>query len=72
MTLIGSIFDDGEAYIQSLLSQLAKPAIWKTVVKTNGQEAVEVPCPLVYSDHELSKQKTSWIGGKRILSGRRA
>ncbi|KAL5395434.1 hypothetical protein PMIN03_013022 [Paraphaeosphaeria minitans] len=57
MTLIGSIFDDGEAYMQSLLSQLAEPAIWETVVKTNGQEAVEVPCPLVYSDHELSKQK---------------
>ncbi|KAF1956274.1 kinase-like protein [Byssothecium circinans] len=57
MTLIGSIFDDGEAYIQSLLSQLAEPDVRKTVVKASGQEAVQVPCPLVYSDRELSKQK---------------
>lgn len=61
MNLIGSVFDDGEAYIQTLLSQVVEPAIWKTVVKTRGQEAVEVPCPLAYSDHELSKQKDELV-----------
>jgi hypothetical protein len=52
MTLIGSIFDDGGAYIQSLLSQLqSEPETWKKVAKTDSQ------CPLVYSDEELSRHK---------------
>jgi hypothetical protein len=57
MSLIGSVFDDGEAYIRSLLSQLAEPVTWKTVIKNNVQEAAEVPCPLRYSDSELAKQQ---------------
>ncbi|KAF1844393.1 kinase-like protein [Cucurbitaria berberidis CBS 394.84] len=56
MTLIGSIFDDGEPYIQSLLTQLAQPDIWKTVLKSNGRDTINVPCPLVYSDDEISEQ----------------
>lgn len=56
MTLIGSIFDDGEVYIQSLLSQLSKPEIWNSLVNADGQEVGNTPCPLVYSDRELKKQ----------------
>ncbi|KAH8716907.1 kinase-like domain-containing protein [Phaeosphaeriaceae sp. PMI808] len=57
MTLIGSIFDDGEAYVQSLLSQLTEPETWEKIIKTYGQETAGVPCPLVYEDEDLSKQK---------------
>ncbi|KAH7381697.1 hypothetical protein BKA66DRAFT_570821 [Pyrenochaeta sp. MPI-SDFR-AT-0127] len=53
MNLIGSVFDDGEPYIQNLLSRLTEPEIWKKVVKDNDQ----VPCPLVYSDFEMSQQR---------------
>jgi hypothetical protein len=51
MALIGSSFDDGEVYVQSLLARLVEPEIWKIVVRA------EVPCSLVYSDDELSRQK---------------
>jgi hypothetical protein len=57
MSLIGSIFDDGEPYVQSLLSQLTEPETWKTVIKNTMQNASEVPCPLRYSDAELSIQR---------------
>ncbi|KAF2426322.1 hypothetical protein EJ08DRAFT_671908 [Tothia fuscella] len=51
MGLVGSVFDDGEVYIQWLLSQLIEPDIWKQVVPS------DTPCPLVYSEEALSKQK---------------
>lgn len=57
MCLIGSIYDDGEPYVQSLLSQLAEPATWKKVVKGDGQDTGEMACPLIYSEHQLLKQR---------------
>lgn len=36
-TLLGSVFDDGEAYLATLLSQLADPATWTTVSKPTAQ-----------------------------------
>ncbi|KAL9094147.1 MAG: hypothetical protein Q9165_003562 [Trypethelium subeluteriae] len=51
MTIVGSIFDDGETYVQSLLSELATTDIWNKVVRS------DVPCPLAYSEDQLSKQK---------------
>ncbi|KAF2667398.1 hypothetical protein BT63DRAFT_456698 [Microthyrium microscopicum] len=51
IALVGSIFDDGEIYVQSLLSQLTTPDIWKTVVKS------DIPCPLSYTEDQLTKQK---------------
>ncbi|KAF2130889.1 kinase-like protein [Dothidotthia symphoricarpi CBS 119687] len=57
MSRIGSVFGDGEAYVQSMLTRLAEPEVWEKVVKINGQDPTRVPCPLVYSDYELSKQR---------------
>lgn len=57
MTLIGSIFDDGEPYVQSLLSQLAEPETWSKVVKNNLSEDAKVSCPLKYTDAELETQQ---------------
>jgi hypothetical protein len=57
MSLIGSTFDDGEAFVQSLLAQLAEPDTWKKVIGANGQKDLEINCPLVYSADELSRQK---------------
>jgi hypothetical protein len=56
LALAGSIFDDGEVHVQSLLSRLAEPEIWEELV-THGQEDVGQRCPLAYSDGQLSKQR---------------
>ncbi|KAF2429576.1 kinase-like protein [Tothia fuscella] len=53
--LIGSAFDDGEAYVQKTLSALAEPEIWRKILSQNDQEVVQ--CPLVYSAEQLSKQQ---------------
>ncbi|KAH8704499.1 kinase-like domain-containing protein [Phaeosphaeriaceae sp. PMI808] len=53
--LVGSTFDDGEAYVQKTLSALAEPEIWRKILSQNGQEVVR--CPLVYSAEQLSKQQ---------------
>jgi hypothetical protein len=57
MNLVGSSFDDGEAYVQTLLSQLAKQETWEAVIKANGHDPAIVPCPLKYSDEDLKKQE---------------
>ncbi|KAI8934411.1 hypothetical protein NX059_009146 [Plenodomus lindquistii] len=57
MNLVGSIFDDGEAYVQTLLSQLAKQETWEAVIKANGRDPASVPYPLRYSDEDLKKQE---------------
>ena len=67
MTLIGSIFDDGEAYIQTLLSDLAEPETWEKVLKSNGQEATNISCPLVYSHHEVSRQRDELAKWERAV-----
>ncbi|KAF2229901.1 kinase-like protein [Viridothelium virens] len=61
IALVGSIFDDGEIYIQSLLSQLAVPDIWKQVVRSDA------PCPLAYSEDQLSKQKNELAKWERDI-----
>jgi len=48
--LAGSVFDDGEIYVQYHLSELARPENW-------GQISSDVPCPLNYSEDELAKQR---------------
>jgi hypothetical protein len=51
MGLIGSTYDDGEPHVQSLLSELARSEIWEQVV------GKDIPCPLAYSQDQLSKQR---------------
>jgi hypothetical protein len=57
MNLIGSTFDDGEAYVQGLLSQLAEQKTWETMIKSNGHASASKSCPLAYEDEEVKKQK---------------
>lgn len=51
MSLIGSCFDDGEAYVQSLLDDLVEPEMWQKIV------GAEVTCPLTYSHDERVMHK---------------
>jgi hypothetical protein len=57
ISFMGSVFDDGEIYIQSLLSQLAQPETWRAVVKNSAQDNAEISCPLSYTSIELAKQE---------------
>jgi hypothetical protein len=57
MNLVGSTFDDSEAYVQTLLSQLAKQETREAVIKATGHDPASVPCPLKYSDEDLRKQE---------------
>jgi hypothetical protein len=51
--LVGSVLDDGEVYVKSLLAQIAEPEVWDEVVKASGQEEGKVGCPLKYSEDEI-------------------
>lgn len=55
LSLVGSTFDDGEAYVQKTLSALAEPEIWSKILGQNNQEVVK--CPLSYSVEQLSRQQ---------------
>jgi hypothetical protein len=57
MSLIGSTFDDGESYTQSLLAQLTGSEIWRAATKSNSSQYLDVPRPITYSDQELAKQE---------------
>ena len=63
MVMIGAINGDGEPYLQSLLTQLSDPDIWKEVVRAASGDTDDVPCPLAYTSEALSKQEedmTKW------------
>lgn len=55
LRLVGSTFDDGEAYVQKTLSALAEAETWQKILDENDQKLVR--CPLVYSAEQLSKQQ---------------
>ncbi|RDW93617.1 uncharacterized protein DSM5745_00939 [Aspergillus mulundensis] len=59
--LIGSIFDDGEPYVQSVLAEIAQGRTWKQTIADNAEEAGQQPsvadCPLQYSERELADQQ---------------
>lgn len=56
LSLIGSAFDDGEPYVQNILSALAEPEMWRAILCQNNQDVVQ--CPLSYSAQQLSKYKS--------------
>lgn len=58
--MIGSIYDDGEPYVQKLLADVAEETTWKEVV---GNSSIE--CPLKYSTEELQQQKSEYAKWER-------
>ncbi|KAJ0424437.1 kinase-like domain-containing protein [Aspergillus carlsbadensis] len=63
--MVGSIYDDGEPYVQSLLSDVSEEAIWKQVVGAGENDDASVPCPLIYSEQERSRQKEEYAKWER-------
>ena len=53
LSLAGSTFDDGEAYVQYILSDLAQAEMWQNILAQNKQEFVQ--CPLSYSTEQRAK-----------------
>lgn len=58
--MIGSIYDDGEPYVQTLLADITKEDVWKEVVGENENGDPGVMCPLRYSEQDLAKQKMEY------------
>ena len=65
--MIGSISDDGEPHVQSLLTHLTEENVWKKLVGVKAQGNPRVPCPLKYSDHEIQKQLLEYTQWKRDI-----
>lgn len=65
LSLIGSIFDDGEPHVQKLLADLARDDIWKQIVGEDGHGNASVLCPLRYSEEDLNKQNYAYAKWER-------
>ncbi|PWY83649.1 hypothetical protein BO94DRAFT_547313 [Aspergillus sclerotioniger CBS 115572] len=60
MSLIGSIFDDGETHVQKLLSEVSTEDIWKQIVGKDEHGSPRVSCPLKYMKSELEMQRETY------------
>ncbi|OKL61267.1 hypothetical protein UA08_03189 [Talaromyces atroroseus] len=58
---IGSIYDDGEPYVQSLLADITEEHVWNQVVGADENGNPSVLCPLKYSERDMAKQKTEYV-----------
>lgn len=57
---IGSTYDDGEPYAQSLLVDITKEHAWKQLVGVDENDNPSVLCPLKYSEQDVAKFKTEY------------
>ncbi|KAL3469314.1 kinase-like domain-containing protein [Aspergillus californicus] len=62
LSLIGSVFDDGEPHVQKLLAQITSRDNWNAIV---GKDEVEIPCPLQYTEEDLAAQNESYSRWER-------
>ena len=51
LSLVGSTYDDREAFVQHTLSALTEPEFWRKIIQTIVQ------CPLSYSAEQLTRQQ---------------
>ncbi|KAF4769982.1 hypothetical protein HAV15_011674 [Penicillium sp. str.  len=57
---VGSTYDDGELYLQSLLVGITEEHAWKQLVRLDGNDNPSVLCPLKYSEQDMAKFKTEY------------
>ncbi|KAE8150026.1 hypothetical protein BDV25DRAFT_129895 [Aspergillus avenaceus] len=65
LSLVGSIFDDGEPHFQKLLADVASDDVWKQFVGEDSHGNPRVPCPLHYTEHDLAKQSEKYAKWER-------
>lgn len=58
--MIGSTYDDGEPYVQSLLVDITEEHAWKQLVGVDENDNPSVLCPLKYSEQDVAKFKTEY------------
>ncbi|KKY18382.1 putative phosphotransferase enzyme family protein [Phaeomoniella chlamydospora] len=62
--MIGSIFEEGEPHVQSLLADLSHSDNWKKIVGADAGGDPQIPCPLRYTDDEINLQQeehAKWV-----------
>ncbi|PYH92497.1 hypothetical protein BO71DRAFT_286367, partial [Aspergillus ellipticus CBS 707.79] len=64
-SLIGSIFDDGEPYVQKLLTELAREEVWEKLVGEDDHGRSRVSCPLEYTQDDLEKYHEEYVKWER-------
>lgn len=57
---VGSTYDDGEPYVQSLLADITEDHAWKQLVGMDENGNASVLCPLGYSEQDMVKFKTEY------------
>ncbi|PKX96504.1 uncharacterized protein P174DRAFT_79870 [Aspergillus novofumigatus IBT 16806] len=70
LSLIGSIFDDGEPHVQRLLADVTKYGIRKQLVGEDDHGNPSVPCPLSFTEHDLEKQMEEYAEWGRDIEER--
>lgn len=63
--MIGSIYDDGEPYVQTLLADISEEGAWTELVGKDEAGNPRVACPLRYSEEERRKQKAEYAKWER-------
>jgi hypothetical protein len=67
LSLIGSIFDDGEPHVQKLLADISRDDAWKQLVGEDDHGNPTVPCPLNYTKSDLDKQSEEYAKWERDI-----
>lgn len=65
--IIGSLSDDAEPFLQSLLVDLSQESVWKQVVGVDDSGNAKAPCPLRYSEDEIKRQKAEFAKWERDI-----
>ncbi|GAB1208000.1 hypothetical protein APSETT445_006737 [Aspergillus pseudonomiae] len=65
LSLLGSIFDDGEPHVQKLLADVTRDDVWRQLVGEDNCGNPRVPCPLSYTEHDLVKQSEEYAKWER-------
>ncbi|WEW56950.1 hypothetical protein PRK78_002409 [Emydomyces testavorans] len=64
---IATVFDDGEPYVQSLITDIITDKVWARIVGSDESGKPLVPCPVRYSEGELQQQKEEFAKWERDI-----
>lgn len=67
---IGSIFDDGEPYIQSLITSITAEDVWGKIVGIDSRGNPRMTCPVNYSEDELGMQRDQFAMWEKDIDRR--
>ncbi|KAB8273109.1 kinase-like domain-containing protein [Aspergillus minisclerotigenes] len=65
LSLVGSIYDDGEPHVQKLRADVTRDDVGKKLVGEDNHSNPSVPCPLSYTERDLIKQGEEYAKWER-------